>query len=212
MSWSGLHVIADSGASPTRTPLQIAEAGLAGGARIVQVRDKGASSGSLHQTALAIAAAVRRHPGARLVVNDRLDVALAAGADAVHLGQDDLAPADARRAITAAGARLCYGLSTHDLDEARRAEAEGAAYVGFGPLFATGSKTSSLPARGLDRLATICRALSIPVIAIGGIDLEGARRAREAGAAGVAVIAAIAGAPEMASAARALAEIFSGRA
>ena len=92
--------------------------------------------------------------------------------------------------------------------EARRAEQAGAAYVGFGPIFATGSKADPLPPRGLEALAEVCRALSIPVVAIGGIDFEGARAARRAGAAGVAVISAVATAPDMAAAARSLAGIF----
>lgn len=208
MTWSGLHVIADAGASPDRSPLEIAEAALSGGARIIQVRMKDAPARALLDAALAVAGAVRRRPGARLVVNDRLDVALAAGADAVHLGQEDLPVHEARSAIRAAGGRLACGVSTHDLEEARRAEREGAAYVGFGPVFATRSKADPLAPRGLERLGEVCRAVSIPVIAIGGIDLEGARAARAAGAAGVAVISAVAAAPGMADAARALAGVF----
>ncbi|MDP3937275.1 MAG: thiamine phosphate synthase [Deltaproteobacteria bacterium] len=209
MTWSGVHVIADMGASPSRSPLDIANAALAGGVRIIQVRAKGAASRDLLEAAISVATAVRSCQDGRLVVNDRFDVALAAGADAVHLGQDDLPAADARKAIEASGARLTCGISTHDIGEARRAEQAGAAYVGFGPIFQTGSKANPLPPRGLEVLAEVCRTLSIPVIAIGGIDLEGARAARRAGAAGVAVISAVAAAPDMSAAARALVGIFS---
>jgi thiamine-phosphate pyrophosphorylase len=206
--WSGVHVIADGGASPDRPPRTIAEAALAGGARIVQVRMKGAASRQLYEAAREVGGELRKYRGARLVVNDRLDVALAVGADAVHLGQADLSPADARRALDAARRPMAWGVSTHDLAEARAAEAQGAAYIGFGPLFETRSKAASLPPRGLDRLAEVCRAVRIPVIAIGGIDPEGARAAAAAGAAGVAVIAAVAAAPNMRIAVRALTAFF----
>jgi thiamine-phosphate pyrophosphorylase len=171
---------------------------------------KGATSRQLYEAACEVAGAIRKYPGARLVVNDRLDVALAVGADAVHLGQADLTPEDVRRALTAAGRAIAYGVSTHDLAQARAAEAQGAAYIGFGPMFETGSKAGALPPRGLGQLAEVCRSVRIPVIAIGGIDREGARDAAAAGAAGVAVIAAVTGAPDMRGAVRALAAIFPG--
>jgi thiamine-phosphate pyrophosphorylase len=199
-------VIADGGTAEGM--LTVAEAAIEGGARIVQVRMKGVPSRTLFLAASQVADSVRRVPGARLVVNDRLDVALAVGADAVHLGQDDLPPEDARAAIAAAGRPLVFGLSTHDLGQARAAERAGAAYVGFGPIFATGSKPDALPPRGIALLTAVCRTIALPVIAIGGITLGNAADAVAAGAAGIAVISAIAQAPDRAAAVRSLVALF----
>ena len=209
--WTGVHVIADGGARSGRTPQAIAEAALEGGARIIQVRMKGSTSRELYDAASKVAGMVQGVPGASFVVNDRLDVALAVGADAVHLGQADLAPGDARRALLASGSRLAYGLSTHDLDQARRAEADGAAYIGFGPIFETGSKGDRLSPRGIEKLAEVCRSVRIPVIAIGGITIEGAKSAAAAGAAGVAVISAVTSSENMICAVRALVAQFPAR-
>ena len=207
-AWTGLHVIADAGARPLGAPAEIAAAALAGGASIIQVRLKGGSARALYDAASSVAQVVRRHPAVRLVINDRLDIAIAVGAEAVHLGQEDLSPEDAGRIIALSNCPLAYGLSTHDLAGARRAEEEGAAYIGFGPVFSTGSKTDALPSRGLDRLAEVCQAVDIPVIAIGGIDLAGAKGAAAAGAAGVAVISVVADARDMTGATRSLAALF----
>lgn len=207
-AWTGLHVIADAEALPLRAAAEIAAAALAGGASIIQVRIKGGSTRALYDAASNVARVVRGHPAARLVVNDRMDVAIAVGAKAVHLGQDDLSPDDAGRVIALSDCRLAWGLSTHGLAEARRAEEKGAVYIGFGPVFSTGSKADALSPRGLDRLAEVCRAVNIPVIAIGGIDLAGAKNAVAAGAAGVAVISAIAEASDMTGATRSLAALF----
>jgi thiamine-phosphate pyrophosphorylase len=206
--WAGVHVIADPAAARGRSALAIAEAALRGGAQVIQVRMKGATSRALYEAAVSVARTVRRVPAARLVVNDRLDVALAVDADAVHLGQEDLAPADARAALLAAGRPLVYGISTHDLSEARAAEAQGAAYIGFGPLFATRTKVDALSPRGLDDLAEVCAAVKIPVIGIGGITIENAKAAAEAGASGLAVVSAVAGAPDMETAVRARVALF----
>jgi thiamine-phosphate diphosphorylase len=207
LDWVGVHVIVDPAAAGGRSLLAIAEAALRGGAQVIQVRMKGATSRALYEAVVQVARTVRRVPKARLVVNDRLDVGLAVDADAVHLGQGDLAPADARAALRAAGRRLVYGISTHDLSEARAAEAEGAAYIGFGPLFATRTKTDALAPRGLGDLAEVCAAVSIPVIAIGGITIENAKSAADAGASGIAVISAVAGAADMETAVRSLAAL-----
>jgi thiamine-phosphate diphosphorylase len=202
-SWAGLHVIADD-PSPEGV-LAIAEASLEGGARIVQVRMKGTPSRTLFLAASAVAAAVRCVPGARVVVNDRLDVALAAGADAVHLGRD--LPRGRAGRHRAAGPPL-WGLSTHDPGQALAAEQAGAAYIGFGPVFATGSKADALPPRGIAQLRAVCRAARVPVIAIGGITPGNAARAISAGAAGIAVISAVAGAPDRVAAVRELVSLF----
>ena len=208
-TWAGVHVIA--GGVTIEGVRAIAEAAIAGGARIVQVRLKGASSRTLFLAASAVAETLRQVPAARLIVNDRLDVALAVEADAVHLGQDDLPAEDARAAIAAARSSLVFGLSTHDLGQARAAERAGAAYIGFGPIFATGSKADALSPRGIAQLAAVCREVDLPVIAIGGITIENAADALAAGAAGIAVISAIAEVPDRKIAVRSLVSLFQGK-
>ncbi len=207
--WAGLHVIA--GGARAEDVLAIAEAALEGGAPVVQVRMKGAPPRALFEAALAVAEALRRYPGARLVVNDRLDVALAVGADAAHLGQNDPAPEDARAAIAAAGRPLAFGLSTHDPGQALAAERSGAAYVAFGPVFATSSKDDALPPLGIAQLAAVCRTARAPVIAIGGITAANAGEALAAGAAGLAVISAVAGARDRVAAVRRFVSLFEGK-
>ena len=188
--FGGLHVLADDDPRWPRNPVEQARAACAGGAQVVQLRAK--HSGDAQ--ALAWAREIRqltRRAGLRFIVNDRFDWALLAEADGVHLGQTDLPPA----ALPAeARARLAIGRSSHDLAQARRACAEGADYVAFGPLFESTSKRVR-EARGLSRLREAARAVAgRPLIAIGGIGAEGAAQALRAGAAGVAVIAAVAGA------------------
>jgi thiamine-phosphate pyrophosphorylase len=124
-----------------------------------------------------------------VIANDRLDIALAAGASGLHVGQEDL-PLDAVRALAPDG--LLVGVSTHSVEEVRRAAAGGAAYVGFGPMFPTGSKADAHPTRSLDALRTVRAAVSIPIVAIGGITEARARAVLDAGADAVAMIAALA--------------------
>lgn len=127
--------------------------------------------------------------GARILVNDRLDVALAANAAGIHLGEKSLplgAVAEWRRS---SGRRdFLIGVSCHSLEAARAAELGGADYVFFGPVFATPSKAAFGPPQGLDRLREVCAAVKIPVVAIGGVNLENARACLDAGAAGIAAI------------------------
>lgn len=130
-----------------------------------------------------------RETGARIVVNDRLDVAVAVGADGVHVGEKSLPAAtlsDWRRAY--GGGDFLIGVSCHSLEGARTAERDGADYIFFGPVFSTPSKAGFGPPQGLNRLREVCRALHIPVLAIGGITEENARSCIVAGAAGIAAI------------------------
>jgi thiamine-phosphate pyrophosphorylase len=197
----GLYALADDDPRWGRDPVAQARAALAGGAGAVQLRAKHAPD---RQT-LAWAAAIGelcRVQGARFFVNDRFDLALAAGADGVHLGQDDLPPA---RLPAAARARLLVGRSTHTLEQARAAAGEPVDYVAFGPVFGTTSKDSPWAARGLAALAEAARVVAPrPCVAIGGIDAARAGACIEAGAAAVCVISALAAAPDMEAAARAL--------
>ena len=131
---------------------------------------------------------VCREAGAVLIVNDRVDVALAADVDGVHLGQDDFPVSKARELL---GPEKVIGVSGGTLEEAVQGIEDGADYVGFGPIYATGSKGDAGNPQGLDRLAKMVLALSVPVIAIGGIGQESAAQVISAGAHGIAVISAV---------------------
>lgn len=168
----------------------LAEA-LAGGCRVVQYRDKQASPATLLARARPLARACRA-AGALFIVNDRLDVALLSEADGCHLGQDDLPLDDARR-ISPPGFLL--GASTHDVVEARRAQALGADYVGVGAVFPTTSKGDAAEPRGLRLIAEVAAAVAIPVIAISGITRGNVREVVRAGASGFAVISDLFGGP-----------------
>jgi thiamine-phosphate pyrophosphorylase len=170
-----------------RSPLALAGAYLAGGARLLQLRLKDATPRELYETALALRA-VTSATGALLVINDRPDVAAAVGADGVHLGQDDV-PVQVARAIL--GPDRWIGVSTHDEHEARAALHAGADYLGVGPIFTTTSKHAPLPARGYQLLKTVRALTDRPLVAIGGITPATASATREAGADAIAMIAAL---------------------
>ena len=156
--------------------------------------------------AAQMARRVTRAAGALLIVNDRLDVALAADADGVHLGQDDLPLAAAIHALGAARARMLVGISTHDLAQVAAAVAGGADYLGFGPVFPTATKANPDPVVGLDGLRAACaRAGQVPVVAIGGVGVAAASALHAAGAAAACAISAVNGAADRAAAAQALA-------
>ena len=182
----------------SRSPSDLAAALLAGGARLLQLRLKAASSRDLLEAARALRT-LTRSAGALLLINDRPDVARAAEADGVHLGQDDL-PIAAARAVLAPGAIV--GLSTHDVTQAQRGAAAGADYLGVGPVFATSTKPSALGGRGLSLVAAVRAATTLPLVAIGGITPETAPAVRAAGADAVAMIAALVRAPDVAAAVR----------
>ncbi len=197
----GLHVLADDAPGWPRGPVAQARAACQGGAAVVQLRAKSAGD----REALAWAHEIRaitREAGALFFVNDRFDLALAARADGVHLGQTDLPP---ERLPESARARLRVGRSTHTPDEFQRALAEPVDYIAFGPIFGTTSKPSPHAAPGTSQLTQMVRAAGgRPVVAIGGIDVHNARSVMAAGAAGIAVISAVAGASDPVAATRAL--------
>lgn len=201
-SWRGrvgrLHVLTDYVFQQRLPPAALAAAALRGGAEVIQFRHKRGSMRT-RWVELERTAAATRAAGGALVVNDHLDLALAAGAG-VHLGQEDLPVAVARRVL---GPEALVGATASTPDEARRAEAEGASYVGFGPVFPTGSKANPQPVRGLRGLEAACRAVAIPVIAIAGITPERVRSVLEAGAHGVAVMTAVSTAADPEAATRA---------
>lgn len=200
MDWSA-YLVADPSATRGRALLDVVAAAVRGGATIVQLRDKHAGARDLAASARALLDLLRPS-GVPLVVNDRVDVAAAVGADGAHVGQSDLAAADARRLL---GPRALLGVSASTEAEARGVDAAVATYVGVGPVFPTGSKDDAEPPTGLDGLAAIVAATALPVVAIGGISVATAGAVAAAGARGVAVISAICSADDPEGAARALA-------
>ena len=169
------------------------------GVRAVQLREKDLSAAELLTLAQPLRELTRR-VGARLFINDRLDVALAAEADGVQRGHTSL-PVRLMKAIVAG--RLLIGASVHSLEEAREAETGGADFLVFGPVYETPSKRPYGPPQGLEALARVVESASIPVFAIGGITPERVAEVRAAGAQGVAVISAILAADRPGEAAKA---------
>jgi len=198
-------VLADDSPCWKLDPVEQARAACEGGASVVQLRAKRAADRVVLEWAEAIRELTREF-GVGFFVNDRFDLALASGADGVHLGQDDFPP---HRLPADARSRLMIGRSTHTLEQATAACAEPIDYIAFGPVFGTRTKSSENEPRGLDRLEEVVRhAHPRPVVAIGGIDLDNAARVAATGAAGIAVISAIAEATDPPAAARALGQIL----
>lgn len=168
-------------------PRDLARAVLDGGARLLQLRAKRLAGGALYELAAAVQE-LASEAGARLVINDRADIAALAGAAGVHVGQDDLAVSDVRRIV---GPAALVGLSTHRDAEVAAAAGEPISYVAVGPVFATTTKATGCEPVGLElvrRAATLLAPRGIPVVAIGGITLERAPALVDAGAAAVAVV------------------------
>lgn len=195
-----LHVLTDVELQSRFDHVELARLAIAGGADTIQFRQKTGSTRELIETARALKKACAEG-GVTFLVNDRVDVALASGADGVHLGQSDF-PIPLARELLGAGALI--GGSASTLDEARQCAADGADYVGFGPVYPTGSKADANPVSGLGALAAVCGSAGVPVIAIGGIGLANLRDVLGAGAYGFAVISAVCCQPDPAGAARAL--------
>jgi thiamine-phosphate pyrophosphorylase len=181
-----LYPIVDSGvcAAHGMAPLDVVAACLRGGATLLQLRVKAGSSGAFLDLARR-ATGLTDAAGARLIVNDRADIAAMAGAAGVHIGQDDL-PVDVVRGIL--GPSAIVGLSTHTPEQVDAATHEALSYLAAGPVFETGTKDTGYTPRGLD-LVRHAAQTGLPVVAIGGITLESAPSAIDAGAAAVAIIA-----------------------
>jgi thiamine-phosphate pyrophosphorylase len=180
----GLYAIIDAAQMGQRSPLAIFDALVSAGVALIQYRDKEGSSLQLFDTSRQLAARARQCH-ATLIINDRADVALAAGADGVHLGQNDLPVELARRVVQA---DLVVGCSTHSLAQVEEANRSSADYIAFGPVFSTQSKERPSPTVGLEGLHAARKATRKPLVAIGGIAVENARAVIEAGADAVAVI------------------------
>jgi thiamine-phosphate pyrophosphorylase len=191
-----LYVVTDRTIGRGRSHGIQAAAALEGGADVIQLRDKDMSGRELLITAREICK-LTEETGALSIINDRLDVALAAKASGVHLGQSDL-PVGAAKAIAPSG--FIIGVSVATLEEAQQAEREGADYVALSPVFDTRTKNDAGPGHGLAILRTMRRELNVPVLAIGGIGLNNVRDVFNAGADGVAVISAVIGKDDIAAA------------
>lgn len=182
-----IYPITDTELSPLSIPDQVEEMATAG-ARLIQVRAKAAASGKFLSDAIDAIAAAHRS-GTRLIVNDRVDIAIAARADGVHLGQGDLAPKHARELL---GKDAIIGYSTHNLAQAVEAMSEPIDYIAIGPVFQTTTKADHDPVIGLDAVRSVRQAIgNFPLVAIGGITLEKTRSVLDAGADSVAIIGAI---------------------
>lgn len=199
VDWS-VYIITDRGAAGGRALPDVVRAAIRGGATVVQLRDKQATTREMIELGRALLD-VTRPAGVPLIVNDRVDVALAIDADGVHVGLDDMPVALARRLL---GPDRLLGFSPDSPEGARQGEREGADHLGIGDVFGTPTKSDAGTPIGLGGLSAAAGAVSIPVVAIGGITADNAASVIRVGAAGVAVISAVVGAGDPEAAARRL--------
>ncbi len=188
---SPLYVILDRSVARGRSLSELLESVLAGGCRMVQLREKTMPLAELYPIAQAMSRRCREL-GALFVVNDRADLAVAAGAGGLHLGQDDLPAAAARRVLRPG---MILGISTHDPEQARRALAAGADYIAVGSMFPTGTKPG-FQLVGPELIARIRSEIPVPLVGIGGITPDNVETVIASGADGVAVISAVCAAPD----------------
>lgn len=198
-------VISDTEVSRGRGHEEVVSAALAGGARIIQLREKRLSFRDIYPVAMRLKSLIAS-AGALFIINDSVELALAVDADGVHLGQEDMPLEAARRLMGKDG---IIGISTHGLLQARAAEEGGADYIGFGPVYATSTKDAG-EARGLTGLKEIRDKIKIPIVAIGGINEGNAKEVISAGADALAVISAATMAEDIRDAVRRLSEAFNG--
>jgi thiamine-phosphate pyrophosphorylase len=193
-----LYLVTDRGLSRGRSTLEVVRAAVRGGVTCVQLREKTAATRAFIEEALGLRAYLNSC-GVPLIINDRVDVALAVGADGVHLGQSDI-PLAAARALV--GAAMVIGISAESVRDA--VEAAGADYLGVSPVFATPTKADTAAPLGLEGLRAIREAVKTPLVAIGGLNRGNAAAAIRSGADGVAVVSAIVAADDPEQAARAI--------
>lgn len=192
VDWA-LYFVADANYAVGRDLVSLVKEAVRGGVTMVQIRAKGLETREFLELATRMASALKRR-SVPLIINDRVDIALACGADGVHLGQDDMQPDAARKLL---GGVKIIGVSANTLKEAREAERLGADYVGLGPIYATTTKDTDLPVLGPEGIRRMREKIGIPIVAIGGINAGNAAAVMKAGAAGVAVVSAILGAPDV---------------
>lgn len=196
-----LYVIIDTKACGRREPVNVAREAIAGGADVIQLRDKQANAKDLMKVGRVIRSLTRKKK-VLFIINDRPDIAKAVDADGVHLGQDDL-PIDIARSIL--GRKKIIGLSTHSVLQAMQAQKSGADYIGVGPIFTTPTKPG-YKAVGVDLIKKVRNKIRIPFVAIGGIDESNIDEILDAGAISVAVVRAVCAAKDIKGAARYLKE------
>src|SRR5437867_6785916 len=184
-----LYAIADASFGD---PVQLAASLIAGGARLIQLRDKNASSRELLHTVDRVIAFAPSD--VRVIVNDRVDIARIAGAAGAHVGQKDLPPAAVRSIL---GPDAIVGFSTHNMQQAVEADRLPVDYIAVGPIFPTATKENPDPVVGLQTLARICKTVRKPVVAIGGITIENAVEVLHAGASSIAVIRDVLDSPDV---------------
>ena len=192
-SLSGLYVILDPSVCPDRSLTDVLKEAATAGARLFQYRNKSASMKEAYAEALVLRQ-VALDAGVTFIVNDRCDLAVAVDADGVHLGQGDI-PLDMARKVMGAGKLI--GISTHNPDQVRETTAGKPDYLGFGPIFKPGSKQDHDPVVGLEGLRAIRRLTSLPVFAIGGIQIDQVKEVMRTGANGIAVISGILKTPDI---------------
>lgn len=195
-----LYIITDQRISHGKSHLEVAEAALAGGATVIQFRDKEMEDSEAIEVCRKIYELTKKK-GIPFIVNDRVEVARIVQADGVHLGQEDQSLDFARKILNQ---NQIIGISVETAEQAIEAEKEGADYLGVGPIYPTATKLDAGRALGVTRLKEIKEAVNIPVIAIGGIDEDNLEEVLRAGADGIAVISAVVGAPDITQACRKL--------
>ncbi len=200
-----LYLCTDRELMSTAAVEESVEQAIQGGCTVIQLREKNISSRLFYDTALAVKR-VTEHYGVPLLINDRLDIALAVNADGVHVGQSDLPCGVLRRIL---GEEKIIGVSASTLEEAVQAEKDGADYLGVGAMYATGTKTDA-EIVSMEELHAIRRAVQIPIVVIGGINRESAPAFCKIGIDGLAVVSAVIAQPDIREAARGLLQIFQG--
>ena len=197
-----IYLVTDDGCLQGRALLDCVREALEGGVTLVQYRAKTASSAEMYDEALQLKALCDSF-NVPLIINDRLDIAMAVGAAGVHLGQDDLPCAAARKLL---GEDYIIGVSAHNLAEAKAALQSGADYLGCGAVFGTATK-ADVQKLGTEGLAAICREKGLPVVGIGGVTADNYREVRAAGADGAAIVSGILAQPDIRATVKAIAKV-----
>lgn len=197
-----IYLVTDDGCLQGRALLDCVREALEGGVTLVQYRAKTASSAEMYAEALQLKALCDSF-NVPLIINDRLDIAMAVGAAGVHLGQDDLPCAAARKIL---GEDYLIGVSAHNPAEAKAALESGADYLGCGAVFGTATK-ADVKKLGTEGLAAICKAKGLPVVGIGGVTADNYREVRAAGADGAAIVSGILAQPDIRATVKAIAKV-----
>lgn len=198
-----LYLVTDRGLMSTQTLTEAVEQAILGGCTMVQLREKESSSLEFYEQAQEVKRITDRYE-VPLIINDRVDIALAVEAAGVHIGQSDLPVSDVRRLI---GMEMLLGVSVSSSEEAGKAMEDGADYLGVGAMFPTGTKTDA-NAISMEELRRIRRMTNLPIVVIGGINQENAGQFRPMGIDGLAVVSAIIGQPDIRKAAAQMKEAF----